>query len=64
MKVEYEAICAETEELLRAYCVSLPLAWMVGFLLDYAETGLIDPYELQDMVKQIHSVLGNQVVRE
>ena len=60
MKAEYEIACAEAEVVLRASGIHLPLAWMVEFLLDYAQTGVIDPDELQDLVNQIQFGLAKE----
>jgi len=64
MKTEYDTICAEAEETLHASGVRLPLAWMVGFILDYAETGIIDPDDLQDMAEQIRLILEDRITRD
>jgi len=64
MKSEYETVCAEAEEALRGFAIHLPLSWMVGLILEYAETGLIDPDELQDMAQHIHLALDERVSKE
>ena len=61
MKAEYETLCAEAEEALRVSGVQLPLSWMVEFILDYAETGFVDPEEFQDMARQIRIKLDERV---
>lgn len=64
MKAEYKPICVEAEEVLTVSGVHLPLVWMVRFLLDYAETGVIDPDELQDIGRQIRTGLDERIERE
>ena len=61
MKIEYESICSEAEDILVASSAHLPLAWMVRFLLDYAETGVLDPDELQDIGRQIRIGLDERI---
>ncbi len=64
MKAEYEATCAQVEGLLADSRIHLPLAWMVNLILSYAETGYVDPDELQDLAKQVQSGLDNVVEGE
>jgi len=64
MKAEYETVCAEVDEILRTSGIYLPLSWIVSFILEYAETGLIDPDELQDMSEQIRSELNRGIEKD
>jgi len=61
VKTEYETVCADAEAVLLSFAIQLSLTWMVRFLLEYAQTGLIDPDELQDLAEEIRSGLDERV---
>ena len=55
--MKHEIVSAESEELLREVGIDIPLAKMVAFILEYADTGIVDPDELQDLAAEIRDVL-------
>ena len=59
MSLGHEMLITEGEELLRKFELEIPLARMIDFILRYAETGEVDPDELQDLAVEIRYQLEN-----
>jgi len=59
MSLSHEMLITEGEELLREFELEIPLVRMINFILRYAETGEVDPDELQDLAVEIRSQLEN-----
>lgn len=59
MKIEYRITCSEAEKTLLGLGIGIPVTWMVEFLLDFSESGYLDPDDLQDLAAQIRSELDD-----